>query len=68
MDASDKPPSTLVHSECRRDESLHYLALVVLRRLLEHTTAIDVADAGRWLRSVLVRRLERLELTVGVAG
>ena len=26
MDASDKPTSTLVHSECRRDESLHDLA------------------------------------------
>jgi hypothetical protein len=23
MDASDEPTSTLVHSECRRDESLH---------------------------------------------
>ena len=43
-------------------------ATVVLRRLLERTTAIDVADVGRWLPSLLVRRLERLELTVGIAG
>jgi len=74
MDASDTPPSTLVHLECRRDESLHYVALarmeatVVLRRLLERTTAIDVADVGRWLPSLLVRRLEKLELTVDIAG
>jgi cytochrome P450 len=43
-------------------------ATVVLRRLLERTTAIDVTDVGRWLPSLLVRRLEKLELTVGVAG
>jgi cytochrome P450 family 144 len=43
-------------------------ATVVLRRLLERTTAIDVADVGRWLPSLLVRRLERLELAVGIAG
>jgi cytochrome P450 len=43
-------------------------ATVVLRRLLERTTAIDVADVGRWLPSLLVRRLEKLELTVGIAG
>jgi cytochrome P450 family 144 len=41
-------------------------ATVVLRRLLERTTAIDVADVGRWLPSLLVRRLEKLELTVGI--
>jgi len=40
----------------------------VLRRLLDRTTAIDVADVGRWLPSLLVRRLEKLELTVGIAG
>jgi cytochrome P450 family 144 len=40
----------------------------VLRRLLERTTAIEVADVGRWLPSLLVRRLEKLELTVGIAG
>ncbi len=43
-------------------------ATVVLRRLLERTTAIDVADVGLWLPSLLVRRLEKLELTVGIAG
>ena len=43
-------------------------ATVVLRRLIDRTTAIDVADVGRWLPSLLVRRLERLELTVGIAG
>jgi cytochrome P450 len=43
-------------------------ATVVLRRLLERTTAIEVADVGRWLPSLLVRRLERLELAVGIAG
>jgi hypothetical protein len=40
----------------------------VLRRLLGRITAIDVAGVGRWLPSLLVRRLEKLELTVGVAG
>src|SRR5271163_3189487 len=39
-------------------------ATVVLRRLLERTAAIEVADLGRWLPSLLVRRLEKLELTV----
>jgi cytochrome P450 len=43
-------------------------ATIVLRRLLERTTAIDVADVGRWLPSLLVRRLEKLELTVDTAG
>lgn len=43
-------------------------ATVVLRRLLERTTAIEPADVGRWLPSLLVRRLEKLELTVGIAG
>jgi len=43
-------------------------ATVVLRRLLDRTTAIEVADVGRWLPSLLVRRLERLELAVGIAG
>lgn len=43
-------------------------ATVVLRRLLERTTAIGVADAGHWLPSLLVRRLEKLEMTVGIAG
>jgi len=43
-------------------------ATVVLRRLLDRTAAIEVADVGRWLPSLLVRRLERLELTVGIVG
>jgi cytochrome P450 family 144 len=43
-------------------------ATVVLRRLLDRTAAIEVADVGRWLPSLLVRRLERLELAVGIAG
>jgi cytochrome P450 len=43
-------------------------ATIVLRLLLERTAAIDVADVERWLPSLLVRRLERLELTVGIAG
>jgi cytochrome P450 family 144 len=107
MDASDKPTSTLVHRECRRDESLrqgpdhfptpdefrldradgkghitfgkgaHFCvgaalarleATIVLRRLLERTTASDVIDVGRWLPSLLVRRLEGLELAAGIAG
>jgi len=37
-------------------------ARIVLRRLLDRTTWIDSADTGRWLPSLLVRRLERLEL------
>jgi hypothetical protein len=51
MDASDKPPSTLVHRECRRAESLRYVALARLKATV-----------------VLRRLLERLELTVGIAG
>jgi hypothetical protein len=43
-------------------------ATVVLRRLLAGTSAIDVADVGRWLPSLLVRRLEKLGLTVRIAG
>jgi hypothetical protein len=73
MDATDKPPSTLVHGECRRDESLHCRARAPesdgrAAPASERTTAIDVADVGRWLPSLLVRRLEKLELTVGSAG
>jgi cytochrome P450 len=43
-------------------------ATVVLRQLLDRTVEIDAADVGRWLPSLLVRRLERLELAVGIAG
>lgn len=39
-------------------------AQIVLRLLLDRTSRIDVADVGRWLPSLLVRRLERLELAV----
>jgi cytochrome P450 len=37
-------------------------AQVVLRTLLEQTTWIEAAEVGQWLPSILVRRLERLEL------
>jgi cytochrome P450 family 144 len=39
-------------------------AQIVLRMLLEQTTWIEAADVGQWLPSVLVRRLERLQLKV----
>lgn len=39
-------------------------ARVVLRLLLERSTAIETVDVGPWLPSLLVRRLERLELAV----
>lgn len=39
-------------------------AQIVLRMLLDRTSAIEVADVGRWLPSLLVRRLEHLELAV----
>ncbi len=39
-------------------------AQVVLRMLLQQTTWIEAADVGQWLPSILVRRLERLELKV----
>jgi cytochrome P450 len=39
-------------------------AQIVFRMLLEQTTWIDAADVGRWLPSILVRRLERLQLTI----
>lgn len=37
-------------------------ARIVLRTLLEQTTWIEAADVGHWLPSILVRRLDRLEL------
>lgn len=37
-------------------------ARVVLQALLEQTTWIEAAEVGRWLPSILVRRLERLQL------
>jgi cytochrome P450 family 144 len=39
-------------------------AQIVLRMLLEQTTWIEAADVGQWLPSILVRRLERLQLNV----
>jgi cytochrome P450 family 144 len=39
-------------------------ARIVLRMLLERTSLIEAGDVGRWLPSILVRRLERLELAV----
>jgi cytochrome P450 len=39
-------------------------ARIVLRTMLEQTTWIDAADVGQWLPSILVRRLDRLELAV----
>jgi cytochrome P450 family 144 len=40
-------------------------ARMVLRILLDRSTAIETVDVGPWLPSLLVRRLERLELAVG---
>lgn len=37
-------------------------ARIVLRLLLDRTARIEAADVGRWLPSLLVRRLEKLEL------
>lgn len=39
-------------------------ARVGLRLLLDRTSWIEAADVGRWLPSLMVRRLERLELAV----
>jgi hypothetical protein len=39
-------------------------AQIVLRMLLEQTTWIEAANVGQWLPSILVRRLERLQLNV----
>ncbi len=39
-------------------------AMIVLRLLLDRTSEIRATDVGRWLPSILVRRLERLELAV----
>lgn len=37
-------------------------ARIVIRHLLEHTSHIESTFTGRWLPSLLVRRLERLQL------
>jgi hypothetical protein len=39
-------------------------AQIVLRLLLDRTSEIEAVDVGRWLPSILVRRLEHLELAV----
>lgn len=39
-------------------------AQIVLRKLLERTTWIEATDVGEWLPSILVRRIERLQLAV----
>jgi cytochrome P450 len=39
-------------------------AKIVIGKLLERTTHIEAIDTGEWLPSLLVRRLERLELGV----
>lgn len=39
-------------------------AQIVIRMLLQRTTWITAAEVGHWLPSILVRRLERLELAV----
>ena len=39
-------------------------ARVVIGQLLKRTSHIEATDTGRWLPSLLVRRLERLELSV----
>lgn len=39
-------------------------AQIVLRLLLDSTSVIEPADVGQWLPSLLVRRLEHLELAV----
>ncbi|MGW0177730.1 cytochrome P450 [Nocardia sp. NPDC003345] len=40
-------------------------ARIVLGHLLEHTTTVRAAGTGRWLPSLLVRRLEHLHLRIG---
>jgi len=39
-------------------------ARIVIGELLERTSHIEATETGRWLPSLLVRRLERLELSV----
>jgi len=39
-------------------------ARIVIGQLLERTAAIEAADIGQWLPSLLVRRLERLQLSI----
>jgi cytochrome P450 len=39
-------------------------ARIVIGQLLERTSTIEAAEVGKWLPSLLVRRLERLQLTL----
>jgi cytochrome P450 family 144 len=39
-------------------------ARIVIDALLDNTTHVEIAEMGRWLPSLLVRRLEHLQLTV----
>jgi cytochrome P450 family 144 len=39
-------------------------AKIVIGQLLQNTSHIEATEVGRWLPSLLVRRLEHLELTV----
>jgi hypothetical protein len=39
-------------------------ARIVIGQLLERTTRFETADTGRWIQSLLSRRLERLQLSV----
>ncbi len=39
-------------------------ARIVIGELLKRTSHIEATDTGRWLPSLLLRRLERLELSV----
>jgi cytochrome P450 len=43
-------------------------ARIVIGRLLDRTSWIEVEEIGRWLPSLLVRRLERLELKARMAA
>jgi cytochrome P450 family 144 len=40
-------------------------ARIVIGQLLERTTWLEASESGRWLPSLLVRRLEKLEISAG---
>src|SRR5262249_28321060 len=40
-------------------------ARIVIQSLLDRTTTFESAATGQWLRSLLVRRLDRIELVCG---
>ena len=60
--------ATSVSAKARTSASAPHLpgmeARIVIGQLLERTTHFETADTGRWLKSLLSRRLERLELEV----